>query len=208
MRFASVPLLLLLLLTFRWAVRADEAKAQVRIATRSDTPQTHAPSFSKYPARSVYKGKVSPPRFRKGLNPGDAPFPDGDPHCGWDNDGFFGRYYGAMKPNFAGNYIIKGCTCGSGCHYLLMWDARSGEVVRNLPVGTIDVGPYVQETPVINYTGERHRVDSNLLVLEGCFDQETHPERRDCARYFYVWTKQGKFELLSKESTRVPRLVP
>jgi hypothetical protein len=206
MRSARVSLLLGLLLTFRWALSSDETKPQARIATRSATPQPQALSFSQYPAYSVFKGKVTPPHFRKSLKPEDTFFPDGDPHCGWDDDGFYDRYYGAMKPNFAGNYIIAGCTCGSGCHYLLMWDARTGEVIRNLPVGTIDVGPY-SGAPIITYAGETHRVDSNLLVLEGCFDQDAHPERRDCGRYFYLWTKGKKFAFLSKQSTRVPRLV-
>lgn len=207
MRFAPVPLFIGVLLTFRWAFLTDEIAAQVRVATRSDTAQPHAPSISKYPAYSVYNGKVAPPRFRKGLKPGDAPFPDGDPHCGWDDDAFYNRYYGAMKPNFAGHYVITGCTCGSGCHYLLMWDAESGEVIGSLPAGTIEVGPYFDDRKVINYAGEKHRVDSKLLMLEGCFDENAHPERRDCARYFYLWTTQKTFVLLSKESTPVPKLV-
>lgn len=76
-----------------------------------------------------------------------------------------------------------------------------------MPIGTIEVGPYLEESKVINYAGERHRADSNLLVVEGCFDQDAHPKRRDCARRYYVWTDERRFVLLLREATRVPKLV-
>jgi hypothetical protein len=193
----------ILLLSSPLAAKTDDGRTKpASAATRLGSARQHEPTFADYPASPVYTGKVVPPRFQKSIQPSDF-FPDGDPHCGWDDDGFHERYYGAMKPNFAGHYVITGCTCGTGCHYFLMWDARTGEVIRNLPVGTIEAGPYFQVSPPIEYAGENHRVESSLLVLEGCFDWDAHPERRDCARYFYVW-KNEKFALIFKQATRVP----
>jgi hypothetical protein len=42
--------------------------------------------------------------------------------------------------NFAGHFVIDACTCGSGCHYLYMWDAVSGKFYQRLPPGVIDGG--------------------------------------------------------------------
>jgi hypothetical protein len=50
--------------------------------------------------------------------------------------------YAKHEVNFAGHYVLDACTCGSGCHYLLMRDAMTGKFYQQVPPGVIDVGPY------------------------------------------------------------------
>jgi hypothetical protein len=102
--------------------------------------------------------------------------------------------------NFAGHFVIDACTCGSGCHYLYMWDALSGKVYLNFPSMPIDVGPYGDGvvSPRITYKGEEYYVNSSLLILEGCVEQTC-----DCARRYYNWNG-SQFRLILTEPTRMP----
>jgi hypothetical protein len=160
------------------------------------------PTFKDYPVQQVYTGKVALPKFRKG-NFETLPFPDGDLRCIGTDDGEHALFFANKKVNFAGKYVIDACTCGSGCHYLFMWDAQTGKMFRTFPFGTVEIGPYLNAKPVIEYSGEHYKVDSTLLIVEGCFDTDSHPKSRDCARYYYNWTGQG-FVRFYKQRTRVP----
>ena len=47
-----------------------------------------------------------------------------------------------MHVNFAGHFVLATRSCGSGCHYLFIWDAVTGKVYRDFAFGAINVGPY------------------------------------------------------------------
>jgi hypothetical protein len=81
-----------------------------------------------------------------------------------------------------------------------MWDALTGNVHLKLPSMPIDVGPFGVggSTPPIEYKGEEYRVDSSLLILEGCIEDTC-----DCARRYYSWNGT-KFNLILRQATRMP----
>lgn len=149
------------------------------------------PSFEEYPVAKVHKGAVIPPNFGP-LNQ----YSGTDLRC-------FGSppvTYTAMHVNFAGHFVMRTCSCGSGCHYLFLWDAHNGKVYRDLPFPPINVGPYGAggTTRPVQYAGEQHRADSSLLILDGCFE-----ETCDCARRYYVWSGD-QFKLIRRDSARLP----
>ena len=41
-----------------------------------------------------------------------------------------------------GHFVMGSCGCGSGCHYLFMWDAITGEFHPQFPFGPINIGLY------------------------------------------------------------------
>lgn len=150
---------------------------------------TRLPRFEDYRA-SVYAGKVASPRL-------------GDPtqYTGTDLRCFGpDRSSDAETPNFAGHFVIGACTCGSGCHYLFMWDAKTGRLYRKLPMAAFNVGPYLGDdhTSPVEYSGERFRQNSRLLIIEACSEGTC-----DCGKSYYVWTGDT-FRLLMKTVSRTP----
>lgn len=148
------------------------------------------PAFADFRVGSVYRGAVRQPAF------GNLQQYSGtDLRCFSGDPAEFSR----MTVNFAGHYVLAKCTCGSGCHYLFLWDARDGKVFRTFPVGAINVGPYSSPTggPPVQYKGEEYRADSSLLIIDGCFEGTC-----DCGKRYYNWSG-STFRLVSKES-RVP----
>ena len=103
-----------------------------------------------------------------------------------------------MRVNFAGHFVLATWSCGSGCHSLFIWDAMNGTVYRDFAFGAINVGPYDSAT----YAGERFRADSNLLILDGCFEGTC-----DCAKRYYVWNGT-QFKLIFRHQDRLPRPCP
>lgn len=147
-----------------------------------------SPVFSEYAVRRVYEGPVKPPDF------GDLRQYDGtDIRC-FDPSLPFAREH----VNFAGHFVIDSCTCGSGCHYLFMWDAQTGKFYRDLSFRPIDVGPYIDGAARVEYKGEQHVANSTLLIVDGCFEQTC-----DCGTHYYHWN--GK---LFEPLTKIPRLPP
>ncbi len=143
------------------------------------------PRFEDYPVATIYHGKTRPPDFG---NPNQ--YSGTDLRCFGGDTNFD---YLKVKPNFAGHYVIDACTCGSGCHYLYMWDAVTGKFFRNFPAMPIDVGPF-SDSP-IQYRGEDFRVDSSLLIIDGCIE-DTH----DCGSRYYRWDGI-RFRLLKRVPT-------
>jgi hypothetical protein len=139
----------------------------------------------------VYAGKVVPPRF------GDpAQYTGSDIRCfGLDGSG-----YPSQPPNFAGHFVIGTCTCGSVCHYLFMWDARTGKLYRDLPLGAFNVGPYSgdDKSALVEYSGESFRLDSRLLIIDACREDTC-----DCGKRYYVWTGTV-FRLVTKRVSMMP----
>src|SRR5580700_5014621 len=91
------------------------------------------PSFRDHRVSNIYRGRVKAPDF------GDLNHYSGtDVRC-------FGEEptsYTEKPVNFSGHFVVDTCSCGSGCHYLFIWDALSGKVYREFPFGSIDIGPY------------------------------------------------------------------
>jgi hypothetical protein len=81
-----------------------------------------------------------------------------------------------------------------------MWDALNGNFYRNLPFGLINIGPYGTGSidPPIEYRGEQYRVDSTLLIVDGCIEGTC-----DCAERYYQWDGK-RFKLLLKILSRMP----
>lgn len=150
------------------------------------------PQFDNYRVPNVYKGKVKPP------NIGNL-----DQYGGTDLRCFAGEpsEFAKEQVNFAGHFVLGTCTCGSGCHYLFMWDAVTGKFYPRLPPGVIDVGPYEGrdvQPPGIGYKGEEYKLGSNLLIVEGCVEDTC-----DCATRYYRWTGR-RFKLVLRQPVPMP----
>jgi hypothetical protein len=165
----------------------------------ADAQPAHSnpPRFEDFAISAVYHGLVKPPDFGDTVR-----FEGTDVRCFADPVFPTSRdVYAGMQVNFAGHFVISTCTCGSGCHYLYMWDAISGKFYQRLPPGVIDVGPYTgrdAEPREITYRGERYQVNSSLLIVEGCVEDTC-----DCANRYYRWTG-SRFELVFRGSVRMP----
>ncbi len=148
------------------------------------------PRFQDYRVSSVYRGRVTPPKV------GNLDQYSGtDLRCSGDLERF-----AEEKANFAGHFVVGSCTCGSGCHYLFMWDAITGKFNSRFPFASINIGPYSagESDPPIEYKGEQYRVDSSLLIVEACIEGTC-----DCAARYYTW-RRNQFKLILKQPTRMP----
>jgi len=150
------------------------------------------PRFEDYRASGIYRGAVKPPNF------GNL-----DQYSGTDLRCFGGdpAEYAKRHANFAGHFVVDTCTCGSGCHYLFMWDALTGKLYRHFPFGPINVGPYNvgSSAPPVAYRGEQYRVDSTLLIVDGCIEGTC-----DCATRYYNWNGSAFKLLLNQPSRTAP----
>lgn len=148
--------------------------------------------FEDYLVSSVYHGAVKPPDFGNSDR-----FEGTDLRCfGGDPADF-----ASEQVNFAGHFVMGSCTCGSGCHYLFMWDAVSGKFYQRLSPGVIGVGPYTRhgaQPPGIIYRGEQYQLNSSLLIVEGCVEDTC-----DCARRYYKWTG-SQFKLILRRPVLMP----
>jgi hypothetical protein len=159
------------------------------VALDAQTPAARPPHFDDYRVSEVYAGKIAPPDV-------------GDPrqYSGTDVRCFSldRAQYAMERPNFAGHFVVGTCSCGTGCHYLFMWDARTGKLYRDLPFGPLNVGPYTAggNRPPLQYSGESSRPNSTLLIIEACAEGTC-----DCATR-YRWTGRS-FRLLARVASRV-----
>jgi hypothetical protein len=158
----------------------------------AQTTHTTPPRFEDFPVSATYRGAVKLPDFG---NPDR--FQGTDVRCFASDP----AVYAGEHVNFAGHFVIDTCTCGAGCRYLFMWDAKSGKFYQRLPPGVVDVGPYSGpevRPPGIVYSGEQYQPNSSLLIVEGCVD-----ETCDCGRRYYRWTGR-QFKLILREPVRMP----
>lgn len=162
------------------------------ILAAAQTAPSIPPRFEDFPVSITYHGAVRLPEF-------------GDPgrYEGTDLRCFGGPSsdYAGERVNFAGHFVIGSCTCGSGCHYLFMWDAVSGKFYQRIPPGVIDIGPYARrgvQPPGIIYNGEQYQPNSSLLIVEGCVEDTC-----DCAKRYYRWTG-SRFLLLLRQPVQMP----
>lgn len=165
------------------------------ILTAAPPPQSAPPRFEDFPVITVYRGSVNPPNF------GDPDRVQGtDVRC--FADPVFGRgreSHARERVNFAGHFVISSCTCGSGCHYLYMWDAVSGKFYQRLPPGVIDIGSFdIGGGRSVEYKGEQYRINSSLLIVEGCIEDTC-----DCSKRYYQW-RGSQFKLLLRQPVPTP----
>ncbi len=161
------------------------------VASAAQTAPSAPPRFADFPILTVYHGAVKPPELGN-----RARFQGTDARCFGIDPPFDG---GPELVNFAGHFVIATCTCGSGCHYLYMWDAISGEFYQRLPHGAIDIGSFnVGGDRPVEYKGEEYRTNSSLLIVEGCVEGTC-----DCGRRYYRWTG-SQFRLIRRQPVRMP----
>jgi hypothetical protein len=140
------------------------------------------PSFEDYPATARWRGKPAAPRFdSKEASDLDARARDTIELQAEDG------------PNFAGHFTVAHWSCDTGCFRILVIDAPTGRMFREMPFAALDIG-YNHDSEEHRYSGLSFRASSNLLVAEGCFDGETR-DKPDCARRYYRWDG-SKFVLL------------
>lgn len=136
-----------------------------------------APRFTDYPVSTIYRGRPAAPKF--------------------DADDFYldrfieaVTYSSAHGPNFAGHYAIAQWSCGSDCRSMEVVDVKNGRIFREAPYGMMAIAG--------RFAGLSFKVNSRLLIAEGCFDNDwndEHREPRDCGRKYFEWTGTG-FKLL------------
>jgi hypothetical protein len=140
------------------------------------------PAFEDYPVAARWRGKPAAVKFdSKGL-------PDSDPRARE-----IVELAAEDGPNFAGRFTLARWGCATGCFRMVVIDAPTGRVFRDMPFATLDIG-YDRDSEEHKYGGLSFRAASSLLVAEGCFDNETH-DKPDCGRRYYRWDG-GKFVLL------------
>jgi hypothetical protein len=144
-----------------------------------------APRFEDYSVSQVYRGPIHTPRFGR-----LSRYQGTDIRC-FSADP---ELYTSEPANFAGHFVIRACSCGSGCHYLFMWDALTGKVYPRLLPGSIDVNSFNE----VDYAGEEARPDSALLTVEACVEDTC-----DCGKWYYRWTGK-QLKLLYREPVRLP----
>lgn len=143
----------------------------VALLTAQEKP---LPKFEDFPIAEVFKGTPALPLFRT-------------PHQRTFRTRI--REAASNGPNFAGHYTIVEWMCGSNCAGTAMVDEKTGEAFDQ---------PFevVEFPPMFDYVDEFHdamsyKVDSRLLVLHGC------PNQEGCGSYYLEWTGV-KFKLLRK----------
>jgi hypothetical protein len=147
---------------------------------------TTAPVFDDYPAPARYRGRPAAPQF------GGSKPPDSDQRARETIE-----IQAEDGPNFAGHFTVAHWSCDSGCFQIVVIDAPTGKLYRDMPFTTLDIG-YNHDNEEHRYAGLSFRAASSLLIAEGCFDGETHVARgepQDCARRYYRW-EAPKFVLV------------
>ena len=143
---------------------------------------TSIPRFEDYPVTSVFHGKPAEPAFRKG-------------------EGFRTQIRnGALKgPNFAGHYTIIKWGCGSGCISFAIVDAISGRLYYPIPFAGLAI-PYQGTAGGREYKGLEYRLNSSLLVADGCPEDpqtdDSSKAEKNCGTRYYKW-EQNRFVQIS-----------
>ena len=159
----------------------------------ADQRLTAVPTFENLRVKEIFKGVPEAPRF----DSDEWPIPDP-------------RFQDAVRlsyksgPNFAGHLTIVNVSCGSGCVYLAVIDSRAGKIFARASEVSLIVGRYQDKTgKMFTYTRFSYRLDSRLLIAEGCFDGANWPPG-PCERRYYVW-QQNYFRLLREVRIKQPQ---
>ncbi|MEP6540498.1 MAG: hypothetical protein ABJF23_34565 [Bryobacteraceae bacterium] len=148
-----------------------------------------APSFENFHASSARDSKLVAPRFKEGLWPYD------DPKF---REAVIAE--AASGPNFAGKLSIVKVGCGTGCMYIAVLDQETGAISVDMPFYSLLVGPFSSNNNGNKtFSGLSYRIDSRLMVAEGCFDSTDGRKKGRCSTDYFVWS--GKRFILLK---RIP----
>ncbi len=123
--------------------------------------------FADFGVKNVLKGKPAPVVLLKGDRMWRTRLREG----------------AAKGPNFAGHYTITTWGCGSSCLVVAVIDATSGkfEYADFMPLGV----PFENSESGREYQGLVYRLDSSLLIADGCpRDEDVSPP--PCGTYYYV----------------------
>ena len=140
------------------------------------------PKFVDYQVKTQFTGVPAKPRFTNPSEPGpDHQYTEGDLL-----PGLYQRYResvsleAATGPNFAGFYTIARWSCGTGCSFGVVVDARTGRLYR-MPYRALDIMNPGSE----DYGGLSFQLESSLLIVEGCTSVDQH--EAGCSRSYYSW---------------------
>jgi hypothetical protein len=139
------------------------------------------PMFEDYPITSIFRGEPALPIFAKGQGGFSTQIKEG-----------------ARKgPNFAGHFTIAQWGCGSGCISFAIVDAVSGQL--NYPIPFVGLGiPYMGTATGRDYKGLEYRLDSSLLIADGCPEDEDSTDadfEMNCGTRYYKW-EANRFVLI------------
>ena len=146
------------------------------------------PKFEDYPVTQTFKGKPAMPRFIQQ----EGTLPDLD-----DRYRESVEFAAQRGPNFAGRYTVAGWSCGTGCGSMIVIDAETGRLYREMPFGTLDVNAGTTRKNHL-FAGLTFRLASRLLIVEGCFDvdyRRSEGKQPRCSRSYYSWDPP-RFKLL------------
>ena len=160
--------------------------AAASLSCQAQNTQTVVPHFEDFAVNSSFQGKPARPvlgasqAFRTEI------------------------FEGAAKgPNFAGHYTIIEWGCGSGCIAFAIVDAVSGRIYYPIPFDALAL-PYQGTATGREYKGLEYRLNSALLVADGCPENENtsvSETLKNCATRYYKWD-QKRFVLVA--SVAVP----
>ena len=152
-----------------------------------------SPDFKNYGANTKFTGSPAKPRFTNPaeLRVGRVPSRT-DLHP--DSVEMYRQAVtldAAKGPNFAGMFTIAQWSCGTGCSSMIVVNARTGRLYRQMPFSTLEIINPGSE----DYGGLSYRIDSTLLIVDGC----THVRQLDsgCNRIYYKWVPPA-FVLLGR----------
>lgn len=134
------------------------------------------PQFEDYPVTAIFQGKPAAPIFAKG------------------QESFRARIQqGARKgPNFAGHFTIAEWGCGSGCISFALTDAVAGRLYLAAPFAGLGV-PYQGAATGREYGGLEYRLNSSLLIADGCPENEDSTDtdfEKNCGIRYYKWERK------------------
>ena len=151
------------------------------VRCQSENTQKPVPRFEDFPVDASFHGKPAKPVLDR-------------------NDAFRTKILeGALNgPNFAGHYTIIDWGCGSGCISFAIVDAVSGRLYSPIPFSALGV-PYQGAATGREYKGLDYRVNSALLIADGCPEEKvtmTSETENDCGTRYYKW-EQNRFVLVA-----------
>jgi len=150
--------------------------------------ENRIPKFESFPAVPQAVPKAADPKFKKGVWPYEDP-----------------RFREAaltaalQGPNFGGKFTIINISCGTGCGYIAVLDQATGAITVDMPFFSLLVGPFqVKAKGERSLAGLSYRLDSRLMVAEGCFDT-TDGRKGHCSTDYFLWNGK-RFSLLKRIS--------
>ncbi len=92
---------------------------------------------------------------------------------------------------FAGKYTIVETSCGASCVYIAVINEETGEIATKMPFYALITDPFHDERGREVQGGLFYRLNSRLLIAEGCFDTTGGDTPGYCAKAYYEWAGNG-----------------